>query len=149
MAYDGGIDFLDLPPGGVHWLTDAITSPWATSGADAWHTGDGQEFVDLKAQAWGFTPAHGAMAPDDEMELVFDTQDMAQLEGQDLMCVVLGMEKKKCVIGERAHFVLVIAMSKERLVPNEGNKVYERVGVGQIKGKYLDKESSPKAVTIR
>lgn len=150
MRYDGGIDFLDLPLGGVNWLEDAIKSPWAARGTDTWHTGDGNAFVELSAWAWDFQPGDVRLMPHEEMELVCDTQDAVDWEANDLMCVVTGMEKGSCAIKERAHFVLIIKMSKELLGPGERNTtVYERFGVGHIKGKYIDQESSPKAVVIR
>lgn len=148
MGYDGGIDFLDLPLGGVEWLEDAIKSPWATGGTNTWHTGDGKEFVELKATAWRFNTSDVRLAPHEEMELVCDTQDVVDWEAQDLMCVVVGMEKSRGAIREKAHFVLVITKSKEAPGPYEEDAFYERFGVGHVKGKYIDQESS-KAVVIR
>lgn len=152
MGYDGGIDYLDLPLGGVDWLTDAINlkSPWATGGADTWHTGDGKEFVELRAWAWHFTTGDVKTAPREEMELICDTQDVVDWQAKDLMCVVAGVEKRRCDIDERVHFVLVINMSRESLGSKEGNTaVYERFGVGYMKGKYIDQKSPRKAVVIR
>ena len=153
MGYDGGIDFLDLPLGGVHWSADAIKSPWATGGADTWHTGDGNEFVELKAQARPFATkgmgqaAQAAQTAQGEVELVCDSQDMVDLKC--LMCVVMGREKKNGAIDETVHFVLVVTRTKEPLKSKEGNTLYERVGVGRVKGKDLDLKSPPQAIVIR
>lgn len=150
MGYDGGIDFLDLPLGGVEWLTGAIKSPWATGGTNTWHTGDGKEFVELEAWAWRLKLGDLRLASHEELELVCDTQDVADWKAKDLMCVVAGMEKRKCDIGERVHFVLVIKMSNEPLGSREGKKaVFERFGVGRIKGKYIDQKTPREAVVIR
>lgn len=149
MAYDGGIDFLDLPLGGVHWFTEAIKGPWATGGAHTWHTGDGKECVELEAWARSFTPGDVKMAAHDEVQLVCDTEDVVDLDAEDLMCVVVGREKQNWAIKETAHFLLLIKSGKEPLRAKDGNMIYERVGVGHVKGKYLDLESSPKAVVIR
>lgn len=150
MGYDGGIDFVDLPLGGVQWSTDAIKSPWATGGPDTWHTGDGKEFVELRARARPFKPMSMALAAPDDIELVCDSQDWVDLENKDLMCVVVGREKRSNFdIEEMAHFVLVITRSKEPLRSKEGNTVCERIGVGHLKGKYLDLGSSSEAVVIR
>lgn len=150
MGYDGGIDFVDLPLGGVQWSTDAIRSPWATGGPDTWHTGDGKEFVELKARARPLELRNMALAASGEIELVCDTLDRLDPENKDLMCVVVGREKKSNFdIEEMAHFVLVITRSKEPLRSKEGNMVCERIGVGHVKGKYLDLRSSLETVVIR
>lgn len=149
MGYDGGIDFLDLPLGGVEWILDAIKSPWTTEATNTWHTGDGKEFVELKAWAWHFKQGDVSWATREELELLCDTQNVVDWEAEDLMCVVVGMEKRRSALHERTHFVLVIARSKEILRPEGGVEYYERFGVGHIKGKYIERESSPKAVVIR
>lgn len=150
MGYDGGIDFVDLPLGGVYWFPDSIKSPWATGCSDTWHTGDGKEFVELKAWARPFAPRGRGMVDQDEVELVFDGQDTAEWEGKDLMCVVAGREKKSsCDIVEMAHFILLIRRSEEWLGSQDERMVCERVGVGRVIGKYLDLKSSPVAVVIR
>ncbi|KAK7718097.1 hypothetical protein SLS63_010580 [Diaporthe eres] len=150
MGYDGGIDFVNLPLGGVHWYTDAIKSPWVTEGPGTCHTGDGKEFVELKAWARPFAPGSVGLSPTDEIELVCDCQDTVDLNNKDLMCVVVGREKRSsCDIEEMAHFVLIVTGSKEALRSKEGNPVCERVGVGRMKGKYLNLQSSPEAVVIR
>lgn len=150
MGYSGGIDFVDLPLGGVQWSTDAIQSPWATGGPDTRHTGDGKEFVELKARARAFGLRSAGLAAPDEIEIVCDSQDLLDLENKDLMCVVVGRESRSdSDIEEIAHFILVITTSKEPLRSKEGNPVCERVGVGRVKGKYLNLQSSPEAVVIR
>jgi hypothetical protein len=152
MGYNGGIDYLDLPLGGVYWLKNAVTSPWATRAGvtDTWHTGDGKKSVELKARAWRFMPGDVRRVPREEMELVCDTQDEVDWEAEDLMCVVAGMEIRDCPIEERAHFVLVIREFREQVPPRGGNAtVYERFGVGYMKGKYIYRNSSRKAVIIR
>lgn len=150
MGYDGGIDFVDLPLGGVHWSTDAIKSPWATEGPDTWHTGDGKEFVELKAWARLFELKTTELAAPEDIDLVWDSHDTVDLENKDLMYVVVGREKKSSFdIEAMAHFILIITRFKESLRSKTGNAVCERVGVGRVKGKYLDLTSSLEAVVIR
>lgn len=150
MGYDGGIDFVDLPLGGVYWSPDAIKSPWATERPGTWHTGDGEEFVEMKAWARPVETSSVEMAGPDEVEFVCDTQDTIELDNKDLMYVVVGREKKSKVdIEETAHFVLVITRTKEPLRSKEGEIVCERVGVGHVKGKYLDLKFPPEAVVVR
>lgn len=150
MGYDGGIDYVDLPLGGVYWSTDAIKSPWATEGPDTWHTGDGKEFVELKAWARPFRPAGVEIGVPGEIEIVCDTEETIDLDNKDLMYVVVGREKKSRIdIEETAHFILVITRCKEPLRSKEGEAVCERIGVGHAKGKYLDLQSSTEAVVVR
>lgn len=150
MGYDGGIDFVDLPLGGVHWSTNAIKSPWATEASDTWHTGDGKEFVELKAWARPFELKSAELAAPEEIELMSDSHDTVELENQDLMYVVVGREKKSSFdIEAMAHFILIVTRSKESWRSMAGNTVCVRVGVGRVKGKYLDLASSLEAVVIR
>lgn len=150
MGYDGGIDFVDLSDRGVDWSKDAINSPWATKGPGTWHTGDGKEVVELKALARPFGSRCVGVAAPDEIELVCDSQDTIDLENKDLMCVVVGREKRSSVdTDETAHFILIITKSIDSLGLKDGNIVCERVGVGRVKGKYLDLGSSAEAVVIR
>lgn len=149
MAYDGGVDFLDLPLGGVHWFTDAIKSPWAHGAADTWHTGDGKEFVELKAGARTLAFGDAELAAQNGFVIVWDSPDMINIAAQGLMCVVVGRERKRETVEETIHFVLVIRMSKGPLCIKEGSKICERVGVGHMKGKFLGSESSAQAVLIR
>ncbi|KKY39056.1 putative tol-like protein [Diaporthe ampelina] len=58
-------------------------------------------------------------------------------------------EKKNGAIDETVHFVLVVTRTKEPLKSKEGNTLYERVGVGRVKGKDLDLKSPPQAIVIR
>ncbi|KAJ0120690.1 hypothetical protein J7T55_015422 [Diaporthe amygdali] len=149
MAYDGGIDFLDLPLGGVHWFTDAIKSPWAPGSADTWHTGDGKEFVELKAWATTFTLGDASLATHDGVLIVYDSPGMITMGVEDLMCVVVGREIKKDTVRETTHFALVIKASTGPVSAKGGSKIYERIGVGYVKGKCLNLESSAQAVLIR
>lgn len=147
MAYDGGIDFLDLPLGGVHWFPDAIRSPWATGSSNTWHTGDGEDSVQLKAEARHFSLGDVRLAAEDEVVIMYDDPGVKKEEG-DLMCVVVGREKKKKSIEEMTHFVLFIMLSKEPLGTPEGKRVYERIGVGHMKGQFLDLKAPVKAIVI-
>lgn len=151
MAYDGGVDFLDLPLGGVDWLKDAIKSPWESEGVDSWHTGDGKEYVELKAWARPF--ALGSLVPttaEDKVVILYDNQDLMNTEDGNPMCVVVGRTKNKNMTAEElVYFVLVIKSSKGASDAKDGSKSYERVGVGHMKGKFLDLKSSAQAVVIR
>lgn len=149
MAYEGGIDFLDLPLGGIDWFTDAIRSPWAPEGANSWHTGDGRESVELKAEARPLVLGNAGMTAKDEVVIIYDSPGMIIVEGNDLMCVVVGREKKHNAIGDVKHFFLVVEKSREPLGAWEGGKWCQRVGVGYMKGRLIDQEFSTQAIIIR
>ncbi|KAI1854174.1 hypothetical protein JX266_001315 [Neoarthrinium moseri] len=154
MAYDGGVDYLDLPLGGVHWLpsTEAIQSPWASEGTDTWHTDDGKESVELEACARPFAAAPGSrgLTTHDEIMIVYDNPNMMNREDGDLMCVVVGSARNKGSIEEdMVHYVLVIALSQGLSYAEDGRQRYERVGVGRMKGKFLDLKSPAQTVVVR
>lgn len=151
MAYDGGIDFPDVSLDSVDWLMDDIRSPWAPEGADTWHTGDGKESVEFEASARPFAMGNlGFREAHDGIMIVYDNPDLMDVEGADQMCVVLGKAKDKGMTQEEmVHFVLVVTLSKGSLDTQDGSKVYERVGVGHMKGRYLDLKSPAQSVVIR
>ncbi|CAN8097963.1 unnamed protein product [Discula destructiva] len=152
MAYDGGIDYLDLPLGGVAWCEDAIRSPWASKSGDTWHTGDGKDAVELKALARSCAVGSsnlGVPVSNDEIVIVYDNPDLVKMDGRDLMYVVVGKSKHKVLPEELDHFVLVVSRVKESSRTEHGSKVCERVGVGHMKGKFLASEFSAQAVVIR
>lgn len=139
MAYEGGIDFLDLPLGGVHWFTDAIRSPWASGDADIWHTGDEKQHVELKAWARPLAGGKDLLNIHNEVVLVFDDTNSISLSSRELMCVVVGraMDKKAAREKEMVHFMLLIALSADSLDVSGGRQFYERLEVGYMGGKYL------------
>lgn len=154
MAYDGGIDFLDLPLGGVDWLPpmDAIQSPWASGGTNMWHTGDGKESVELKAWARPFIAGHlntGLTTTHNEIMIVYDNPGLMMKRSGDPLCVVVGRGKNNNMAeGDILHYVLVITPSQETSNTKSENKMYERVGVGYMQGKFLDFELPAQAVVI-
>jgi hypothetical protein len=136
MGYKGAIDYLDLPLGGVDWLPDAILSPWAEGGAESWHTGDGKGVVALSATARVFT-----VGEQDEKNFgtFYDRGKPSKEEEKTFRCVVVGkrMARAKMPVGEITHYVLLIAPKKTTDSPR-GEKLYERVGVGYMAGRFID-----------
>ncbi|KAF3014000.1 hypothetical protein E8E14_009222 [Neopestalotiopsis sp. 37M] len=152
MAYKGGIDYLDLPLGGVDWLpsNEAVQSPWGSKGSNTWHTGDGKESVELRG--WARPSAAGLggreLANNPEITIVYDNEDQTK-EDREPMFVVVGSAMKKSVPQDDVvHYVLVIALCQGSLHGEDGSRRYERVGVGHMKGKFLDLKSQPRAVII-
>lgn len=132
MAYEGGIDFLELPFGGVDWQKDDIRSPWTLDSSNVCHTIDQTTTgIELCANAREFNTTK---AKPEEFTIVYD---IPSNEVQSLMCIVMGRRIENGVEPEDArHYVLFIT-SKEGAA-----NVYERVGVGHMPGKFIDIQPS-------
>jgi hypothetical protein len=127
MEYEGGIDFLDLPLGGVEWLPGEVLGPWTEGGAETWHTGDGKGVVELSAAARGFRMGG---ATEEDFKIFYDRADLVTADEKALKCVVVGKRKMiRNTVDETTHYVLLIE-PKEGNSP-KGEKVYKRVGVGE------------------
>ncbi|KAE9363831.1 HET-domain-containing protein [Stipitochalara longipes BDJ] len=135
MGYKGAIDYLDLPLGGVDWLPDVILSPWAEGGTESWHTGDDKGVVALSATAKVFKIGK---QDEDNFGTFYDRNEPSKTEEKTLRCVVVGkrMVRAKTPANEITHYVLLIAPKKTE--SPRGEKVYERVGVGYMAGKFID-----------
>jgi hypothetical protein len=135
MGYEGAIDYLDLPLGGVDWPPDAILGPWAEGGTERWHTGDGKGVVALSAAARGFKMGK---ENEEDFGIFYDRTEPSKTEQKTLKCVVVGKRimKSKTPTDETTHYVLLIAPKKTD--SPRGEKIYERVGVGYMKGRFID-----------
>lgn len=127
MAYEGGIDFLDLPLGGVDWIKDdrnyEIHSPWVVDGSKVSHTIDQTGSTELDAIAKEFNVLETLA---NEFMIIYD---IPKAEGQTLKCVVMGRRIENGKPEDARHYVLFIAP--------KGGAVYERVGVGYMPGKFI------------
>jgi hypothetical protein len=125
MAYEGSIDFLELPFGGVEWHHDEIRSPWAQGAAEVYHTTKPAGNIELKAIARRFD------IQNDTAHEFLILYDIPRTEGLHLMCIVMGWRKEDRKPESARHYVLFIA-------PKRGaTQVYERVGVGYMPGKFI------------
>ena len=126
MAYEGGIDFLNLPLGGVDWQEDEISSPWIPDASEVYHIIDRTGSIELSAIARGFNIQ---VAGANEFMIVYD---VPKTEGQQLKCIVMGRRRGEGKLEDARHYVLFIT-------PKGGAaKVYERVGVGFMPGKFIE-----------
>lgn len=145
MAYDGGIDFVKVPFGTVEWFPHAVQSPWAS---DTCYKPDGQNSPVLKAQARPLALDGGEWTAKIGIKIICDNQKSTKIRGEDLMVVVLGKDKECRTVEEATHLVLVITTSGKPLCAKRAKKVYERVGVGRVKGRWLSPGSLEQTVTI-
>ncbi|KIN05179.1 hypothetical protein OIDMADRAFT_116151 [Oidiodendron maius Zn] len=136
MAYQGGIDFLELPLGGVNWAR-GVNSLQVHGVSDIFHTIDQTGSIELRASVREFNIQSAGAA---EFRIIYD---IPKTEGQPLKCVVMGRGKEEGNPADARHYVLFIT-------PKGGN-VYERVGVGFMPGKFIELKASehPRLVTIR
>jgi hypothetical protein len=126
MAYEGGIDFLNLPLGGVDWQEDEIYSPWIPGASEGYHTIGRTGSIELNAIARRFS-IQGARAH--EFTIVYD---IPKTESPQLKCVVMGRRREEGKPEDARHYVLFIT-------PKGGAaKVYERVGTGFMPGKFIE-----------
>jgi hypothetical protein len=133
MAYQGGIDFLDLPLGGVDWSKDVIYSPWIQDPTEA-HTTDQVGSIDLNSVARGFD-LQGAKSG--EFMIVYD---IPRTEGASMKCIVMGRRRESGKLEDARHYVLLVA-------PKAG--FYERIGVGFMPGNFIELNDQAKMVKVR
>jgi hypothetical protein len=127
MAYEGGIDFLELPLGGVEWPESEIHSPWKKKDPRGYHTSGQSGSMELSAIARNFDIK--TFSPSEFM-IVYD---IPQTEGIPLACIVMGrrVENGRPRSAWR-HYVLFITPKTTEA------GVYERVGVGFMPGTFID-----------
>lgn len=152
MAYEGGIDYLDLPLNGIDWKLDEILSPWhVDSVASTWHTGD-QKKTEIKAIARTFAISRRDGA---EYKLIYDIPETFDDSSREVKCVVVGTLKTKDSLKmsdslktpNTMHFVLLITMMG--ILKDSQASMYQRVGVGQIPGRCINFYHASEEVYIR
>ncbi|KAI1122254.1 HET-domain-containing protein [Nemania abortiva] len=135
MAYEGAIDFMDLPFGKVNWEEGEIRSPWsppslATPSSShlsiisnaSWHTADKNGRNDLTAIARDFSTSADA-------RIVYDGGKRPR--DQIVKCVLVGRSKTSMRMdNEKFYYVLVIAQKQDA-------RSYERIGVGTLPGSLI------------
>jgi hypothetical protein len=144
MAYKGGIDYLDLPFDGVDW-DEQIRSPWNPGSREVWHTGDQAGIVELSAIARDFDFT-GTTGP--ESKLIYDIPGRSSGPSQSVKCVVVGRLKNS---GQnernKMHYVLLVSPISSQVT--RGGQVCERVGVGQVLGRWIKLDPPGTPVKIR
>ncbi|KAK3400007.1 hypothetical protein B0T20DRAFT_460168 [Sordaria brevicollis] len=139
MAYDGGIDFLDLPLGEVDWDVSEIKGNWTKPQMtlDIRHgLGPPQQSTqeaELMAKTRNFKPA---MSGTTEFDIIYDIPDQVPRDSASLKCVLVGKLRVNSDVPKEqtTYYVLVIALRQRLLMAD----MYERVGVGRMLGEYID-----------
>jgi len=130
MAYEGGIDYLEMPFDGVDWQKE-VHSPWLPNAAEAYHTADRNGNTALSAIARTFEVRETQA---DESLIVHDNPN-AVTEGVMVVCVVMGRRKADPRPEDARNYVLFVAPK------NESKAVYERVGVGFMPGSFIEQST--------
>lgn len=130
MAYEGGIDYLDLKLGGVDWLKD-VHSPWAQLPRGDHSTDGGYHHrLSVTATARTFHMDSGAMS---DGKIVYDSP--GQSGAREHLCVVLGKQKGRHSDEDRLSFVLIVSWKS---VSRGTRNVYERIGAGYLSGRCIN-----------
>ena len=135
MAYKGGIDYMDPPFGAVDWERKEVVPPWTRGRSTIAELAPEDDKVALTATVRAFSVA-GRRAG--EAELVYDI-DMTGLDGQRPQCIIVAKSKDGRAERDKMCHVLLVGPTRE--TTGRGEKVYKRVGVGVMLGKYIDLEA--------
>lgn len=116
MAYDGPIDYVDLPFGKVYWYTEEIKVSWdQDTQSSPWHTGDRSNPVKLRVSCRDFT-----LHTEDRIEL----DDCEKRPDGSWKCVPIGSIKDFYMR------VYVLLLRPKPVEPHNG--CWERIGVGLL-----------------
>lgn len=143
MAYEGAINFMDLPFGEIDWEEREIHSPWGPqspcltsslrpnhSSNAAWYTTNRNERIDLKVIVRDFLASADA-------RIVYDSGQRPS--NRAVKCVVVGRRKKTTRVDDALiHYVLVVA---QKVGPGY-DAIYERIGVGALPGTSITLDGS-------
>lgn len=134
MAYDGGIDYLDIPLG-VGWNADEVRISWSPSTATALAAAD-QAYNDdneyhLTAMARNFLPQ---ITPPMGYEIIYDQPE--RRADRALLCIVMGRklgDTNQPRADTDVHYVLIVTPKD-----SSDSGLFERVGVGSVPSTNID-----------
>ncbi|KAF2120730.1 hypothetical protein BDV96DRAFT_484564 [Lophiotrema nucula] len=131
MAYDGGIDYLNPGFQTTDWELEEIQAPW--SSMESFSPEKGLDYAEAALIAVTRDFNVGGRKPN-EVKLVYDTERTGS-SGQRVQCVVIARSREELTNQEKVFYVLLVMPTGETLA--QGERVYERVGVGQMLGKFI------------
>lgn len=140
MAYNGPIDYLDMPFDMVDWTKDYVSPLGDTMESDKTDTsrqskGAATSPVLKSAQARRLLAGAELSALH---HLVFDRQELAPDQINHISCIVFGKKKSNpdqapSSIADAVNYVLIIEPWREK-----GENAYRRAGVGTLPGERID-----------
>lgn len=110
-----------IPGGTVDWRSDVTWTPPGEGNPED------SDWLFLRATVWDFT----SMVVEG---ITIDTGETGMASG--VKCVVLGVNAEGGLLDQADCYVLVVR--KLASGSTEGKELWERVGVGKIKGKFVD-----------
>lgn len=140
MAYQGGIDYVDIPGGTADWEFDDILEPWTRGAGGTTNSAPQNAVMAISAIVRDFKVGNRLQG---EVDLRYDAERTARSDGQQPQCVIVAKDKRGRSETSKRHYVLLVA--PKRSVAGHGRKVYERIGAGYIVGKYITLDSGIKA----
>lgn len=144
MAYRGGINYLDLPFNRVDWEEQELRSPWTPDSRGYWHTGDKNGNTEITAVA---RDCDLIGAPEQESLLIYNIPAKSNNPDQGMKCVVVGRLQSAGQERDKMHYVLLVRQKEHQV--SRGVQIYERVGVGQVLGKWINLDEPGTLVKIR
>ncbi|EGZ73028.1 HET-domain-containing protein [Neurospora tetrasperma FGSC 2509] len=139
MAYDGGIDFLDLPLGEVDWDVSEIQGNWTKHQTLDIQRGPQQQEakeIELSARTRRFKMGTTGSK---EFDIIYDIPNQVSKETALLKCVLVGKLRNNDVPKEKTTYYVLVVVLRDSSLPTE---MYERVGVGRMLGEYIDLDNS-------
>jgi hypothetical protein len=133
MAYQGAIDYLEPAFQGVDWETRDIRPPWTGGGDGARaETNYNYDEVDLQAMVRDYNLARRSRL--DDAKLIYDSETNRS-DRQSPQCVIVAKAKQGRSESVKKHYVLVVAAAGGSTTG--GYKIYTRIGVGYMPGKFI------------
>lgn len=130
MAYQGGIDYLEMPFESIQWAYRDIKSPWSDAAKGTWSSGSdpGAGRTELKVIVRKIKLVTWV---DEHSYVKFDSPAKASKSGMGLGCVILGRLRSGYRVQSRTHCVMLVTPISS--VPgHRRGPCYERVGVGYL-----------------
>lgn len=139
MAYQGAIEYLDVPFGQVNWLGQDMRSPWSSSAVGTWSYSGDRSHDSLELTACIHNLDAQALDTGKRTNIIFDDPAEKHKLGPRpvLKCIVLGASTVPEVpLVDKVHYVLVVRADVSEA--SQGRQVYTRTGAGSTLGRWID-----------
>ncbi|KAK1749700.1 HET-domain-containing protein [Echria macrotheca] len=145
MAYDGPIDFVDLPLGQVDWQEGELHIPWSDQGNTS--VAGAATMKKMTAVARSFCQEPVDNAKQEEFEVVLDNGELGTSGWLDWRCIVVGTRRaprgvRPKPLEERTHYILIVAPA------DDGTGEFRRIGVGKMAG-FVVGERLPSRIVVQ
>ncbi|KAL6362608.1 hypothetical protein LRP88_03899 [Fusarium phalaenopsidis] len=142
MAFKGAIDYINPPFQQVEWEKREVEPPWSVTPGGSDNSRNPRH---LRVVARHFNVARRQPG---EVDLVYDTPERkASSDGQRPMCVVVAQEKGQKPVEEKRYYVLLVSGTPE--IVSSSQKLFTRLGVGSMLGKYIELGQSGQGGVVR